>query len=142
MSTLIVIGGILIGFAALVAGLYYTMKGVDYFLRLLRQNKAFQDSLKMVKKVVFIVAAFVASSVFLVLCAPYVFPESAWAYALRYSTHSEDVVIDHKPHDCDWDKAPVGNKECHFEKVVTVREGDESVDHHTLVYVNWEKIMD
>jgi hypothetical protein len=41
-----------------------------------------------------------------------------------------------------WDKAPIGNKECHFEKVVHVQEGDESVGHHTLVSVTWEKIVD
>ncbi|MGA8215604.1 MAG: hypothetical protein WB799_18545 [Candidatus Sulfotelmatobacter sp.] len=141
MNTLIVIE-ILIAFAALIALLYYTMKGVDRIRRLLSQNRAFQDSLKIVKKVVLIVAALIALSVLLILCAPYVFPDSAWAYALRYNTLNQYVVIDRKPHDCDWDKAPVGNKECHFEKVVNVREGDESVGHHILVSVNWEKIMD
>lgn len=133
---------VLVVFAALVAALYYTMKGVDRLRHLLSQNEKFQHSLKKVEKVILIVAALSALFVLLILCAPYVFSESAWAYALRYNTPNQYVAIDRKPHDCDWDKAPVGNKECHFEKVVSVQEGAASVAHHTLVYVTWEKIMD
>ena len=76
------------------------------------------------------------------LCAPYMFPESTWAYTLRYNALNKYVVVDSKPHDCDWGKAPIGNKECHFERVLTVKQGDESTDHNTLVSVTWEKVTE
>ncbi len=71
-----------------------------------------------------------------------VFPQSPWAYAIQYNTEAEYVVIDPKPHDCEFDKAPIGNKYCHFDKIVTTKNGDESVNHKSLVMVTWSKVSE
>ncbi|MGD1073064.1 MAG: hypothetical protein ABSB15_23340 [Bryobacteraceae bacterium] len=43
-------------------------------------------------------------------------------YAIQYTTPYSQVSKDKEPHDCDWLKAPLGDKECHFEiQVNTVR---------------------
>ena len=64
------------------------------------------------------------------------FPES-W-YAAVYSTDADHVHVDAKPHDCDFSKAPLGDKECHFEKqVVTQR---DSKTGKVSVYVYWNKV--
>jgi hypothetical protein len=61
----------------------------------------------------------VAFSVFVPL-APSVFSESPWAYALKYDTDSTHVHITPKPGDCDFLSAPIGFKDCHYEKSVEV----------------------
>ena len=76
-------------------------------------------------------------------------------YAWEYSVDSDHVVIERKPHNCDWDSAPLGNKHCHYEAVVstlnsagTVVEsggkqntavGDQNV---TKVHVDWQRVED
>jgi hypothetical protein len=40
-------------------------------------------------------------------------------FMVTESVSADQIVIDRKPHDCDFDKAPLGNKECHFEKIVS-----------------------
>jgi hypothetical protein len=42
-------------------------------------------------------------------------------YALEYETDSSKVFMEDKPHNCDWATAPLGAKNCHYEKDVTVR---------------------
>jgi len=72
-----------------------------------------------------------------------IFPESPWAYALQYNTQSEYVVIDPKPHDCEFDKAPIGNKYCRFEKTVTTeRKATAGWVFHTVVNVTWHKVSE
>jgi hypothetical protein len=83
--------------------------------------------------------------VLLIVIGPYVttfFPESAWAYAMQYNTETQYVVIASKPHDCEFFKAPIGNKYCRFDRTVTTQKGDESVNHKMLVYVTWNKVFD
>ncbi len=67
------------------------------------------------------------SSVFWVWIAWSVFSfvqDSVWESKFRYATYygvtNEQVTLLKKPHDCDFLKAPVGSKECHFDKVVEV----------------------
>jgi hypothetical protein len=87
----------------------------------------------------------VVPMVLLIVIDPYVstlFPESAWAYAMQYNTESQYVVMDSKPHDCEFFKAPIGNKYCHFDRTVTTQKGDEGVNHRVLVYVNWNKVSE
>lgn len=96
--------------------------------------------------------AFVAVCVILVLTAVLfvifgsylttMFPQSPWAYAIQYNTDADHVYIDRKPHDCEFDKAPIGNKYCHFDKIVTTKNGDESVNYKTLVVVTWNKVSE
>src|SRR5487761_187056 len=57
-------------------------------------------------------------------------------YGIRYNVTDEHVFIDHKPHDCDFLKAPIGDKGCHFEKVVVV--APENSSSPTDVYVTWQ----
>jgi hypothetical protein len=49
-------------------------------------------------------------------------PEWRWLYALDYSVEAGQVTIEKKPHDCEYDTSPLGNKNCHYERVIsTVR---------------------
>ncbi len=63
----------------------------------------------------------------------------AW-YEVEYQVSADHIFIDPKPHDCEFLKAPIGNKYCHFEKIVTV--APEGSDNPTDVYVTWEKVED
>ncbi len=96
---------------------------------------------------------------------PYVFSESPWAYALRYSTDLNQVKILPKPADCDFLHAPIGFKDCHYEKSTVVtryktdaQSGNTVVSYDdgktwataeagqkpgsTQVYVGWVRVMD
>jgi hypothetical protein len=96
--------------------------------------------------------------------ATWLFPESAWAYEWQafYDTELKDatISIERLPHDCDFFTAPLGSKNCHFEKnLVTVRirgNGSQrlvSVDegktwtaasssNGAAVYISWTKVLD
>ena len=89
------------------------------------------------KLAIYIFLFFVAITV-CVLCAPYVFPESSWAYELSEDVNTKNVHIQAKPHDCDWSKAPIGDKECHFKRIVEV----ETIDNKREVFVSWEKVQE
>jgi hypothetical protein len=68
--------------------------------------------------------------------AHYVFPTSAWAYSMEYDT--DNVYLADRPHTCEWGKAPLGNKYCHFDRVVeTVKDDKGKV---TSVYISWVKV--
>lgn len=42
-------------------------------------------------------------------------------YSIEYSIPYDQVKIDQKAHDCEWETAPIGNKNCHYEaEVMTV----------------------
>jgi hypothetical protein len=48
-------------------------------------------------------------------------------YSLQYRVAYGDVTKANEPHDCDFFKAPIGNKECHFEiQVGTVRAASDT----------------
>jgi len=40
-------------------------------------------------------------------------------YAIKYSVSADRVFVDPKPTDCDFWHAPLGNKGCHYERIVT-----------------------
>jgi hypothetical protein len=47
---------------------------------------------------------------------------SKWRYAVEYSLSTEKIQVDTAPHDCGFLTAPIGEKYCHYERVVsTVR---------------------
>jgi len=48
--------------------------------------------------------------------------DSKLRYAFQYGANYSDVTKDQKPHDCDWLKAPIGDKECHYDMKVLVAE--------------------
>jgi hypothetical protein len=39
-------------------------------------------------------------------------------YSLEYGVHYDQVRTGQKPHDCDWETAPLGKKNCHYEAEV------------------------
>jgi hypothetical protein len=47
--------------------------------------------------------------------------------------------MDPKPHGCDFDDAPLGNKHCHYEKQVDAARACSECPV-TAVYVSWRKI--
>jgi hypothetical protein len=56
----------------------------------------------------------------------WMFPQSIWATKWRYSLDSDldgaTYVMERRPHDCEFMSAPLGRKNCHYEKeVATVR---------------------
>jgi hypothetical protein len=60
--------------------------------------------------------------------------DSLWysrlAYKLYYSVQDSQLSIDKKPHDCDFWKAPIGEKECHYKRAVsTVEIGREPTNN-------------
>jgi hypothetical protein len=67
-------------------------------------------------------------------------PESRYGYAEKYHVNLTKVSVDPKPHDCEWGKAPIGSKYCHFEKIVLTDKNEHS--EVTAVYVKWEKVQD
>jgi hypothetical protein len=40
-------------------------------------------------------------------------------YANKYGVKPEQVTIQKQPHDCEYETAPLGKKNCHYEQVVT-----------------------
>jgi len=96
--------------------------------------------------------------------AIWLFPESPWAYKWNYFYDKElegaTISIDHMPHDCDFFTAPLGSKNCHFEKnllsvrirtdgpqrLVSVDEGKTwktaSPSDRAAVYISWAKVLD
>ena len=62
------------------------------------------------------------------LIATELWPENDWAYRWRYTygidsaLRGAEVVLDKRPHDCDFLTAPVGSKRCRYERrIATVR---------------------
>jgi hypothetical protein len=48
------------------------------------------------------------------------FSESRDEYALAYDAATKDVFVAPQPSDCDFLHAPIGSKDCHYEKLVEV----------------------
>jgi hypothetical protein len=61
-------------------------------------------------------------------------------YGAIYFVGKDHVQVEDKPTDCDWGHAPLGNKGCHYEKVVNP--GRNEKGEVTYVWVNWEKLTD
>jgi hypothetical protein len=73
----------------------------------------------------------------------YVFRPQAYygvLYGILYGTSENNVIYVAKPHDCDFDKAPQGNKECHFERRISVIPAWAS--DPVRVTVTWEKVQE
>ena len=81
-------------------------------------------------------------------------------YAIEYGVGMDQVIKEDKPHDCDWMKAPLGSKFCHYEIKVGEISRQNAATGRTefsydegktwaygsmnyprpLVYVGWNKI--
>ena len=53
--------------------------------------------------------------------------DSTTKYTFQYDVAKNHVTIDPKPHNCDWDSAPLGSKHCHYEKLVMVLNSENQV---------------
>jgi hypothetical protein len=61
-----------------------------------------------------------------------------YAYAFSNQVSPSNVYVEDRPTNCDFLHAPLGDKDCHYHKVVipqTNRNGDV-----TNVYVTWERV--
>jgi hypothetical protein len=61
-----------------------------------------------------------------------------YAYSFQYDVDLDNVFVDKKPKNCDWEHAPIGDKGCHYKKVVTPQKNEK--DKVKSVYVTWEKV--
>lgn len=59
--------------------------------------------------------------------------------ASKYRVSQDHVVIEPKPHGCDFEDAPLGSKHCHYERVVDAERECPSC-RVTSVYVSWRKV--
>jgi hypothetical protein len=50
------------------------------------------------------------------------------------------VVIDKKPHDCEFSNAPIGSKHCHYGAQSVLVSASDSADGQKTVMVGYEKI--
>jgi hypothetical protein len=55
-----------------------------------------------------------------------------------YSTDTDQVFVQPKPHDCDFLKAALGDKEGHYEKQVETQTDPKT--GKVNVYVSWNKV--
>jgi hypothetical protein len=61
----------------------------------------------------------------------------------EYQISKDKIVIESKPHGCDFDDAPLGAKHCHYEKEVNAIKACEQPSCRVIaVYVSWKKIDD
>ena len=64
----------------------------------------------------------IAYAIFLVVgvgwfFGPYSWTNAVW-YAAEYKVGLDQVHTNDKPSDCDWSRAPLGNKDCHYKSTV------------------------
>ena len=57
-------------------------------------------------------------------------------YGLLNDVSAERVTIMPQPHDCDFSKAPIGDKECHYERLIT--KGSDKQGY--FVIVDWRRV--
>ena len=83
-------------------------------------------------------------------CSPGSFgcPTVSWTnavwYAVKYSVSIDQIHTDDKPSDCDWGRAPLGNKACHFKAVVTAYNAAvavREVDTTTHLPLHYDQLM-
>jgi hypothetical protein len=61
--------------------------------------------------------------------------------AHQYHVSQDKIVVEPRPHGCDFDDAPLGNKHCHYEKVVdTERVYPGAECRVTGVYESWHRV--
>lgn len=60
-------------------------------------------------------------------------------YSVRYQIPYRQVLVDKKPTDCDWWLTPIGDKGCHYEKLVSVQ--PKNGRPVSLVHIVWFKMQ-
>jgi hypothetical protein len=66
-------------------------------------------------------------------------------YAVQYWVSTDQVVIERKPHNCEWGSAPLGDKHCHYKALVMPLDPRGEVitapgQTPTKVHVDWERV--
>jgi hypothetical protein len=83
------------------------------------------------------IMGFVAAGVY--WGASYLMP-TKYKFAMQNFVRPDKVSVADKPHDCNWDVAPLGNKYCHYEEVPIINH-DQSGNIESI-YVSWSKIRE
>jgi hypothetical protein len=65
--------------------------------------------------------------------APSVFSESPWAYALGYDADEQYIHVTPKPRDCDFMHAPIGDKGCHYQRIVQVTPYSTNANNQPII---------
>jgi hypothetical protein len=68
-------------------------------------------------------------------------PTVAW-YSVEYWVSPDKVYVDSKPTDCDFWRAPMGTKGCHYEEVVFAHKAMDNSKKYSWVGVQWAKKSD
>jgi hypothetical protein len=68
-------------------------------------------------------------------------PVKSW-YALTNKVPVERVVMEKKPHDCEFATAPLGSKHCHYDAKAFVIPATENADGRRSLVVSYEKVED
>ncbi len=73
-------------------------------------------------------------------------------YSIKYALSADKIYVDPKPPECDFWHPPVGNKKCHYQRVVTARHAKdireirlgESVPNERFdsILISWVKKSD
>ena len=117
-------------------------------------SEFFVELFKGLLKGIAVLLGVVALVLFLLSAAPALFPESEFAYLIHNAfmgsrpAGTYEFFIINKPHDCDFMSAPLGRKNCHYEKDVSepfdVTEGVSNADaeRQYRVIVSWNRIED
>lgn len=61
-------------------------------------------------------------------------------YQFEYNVRTDHVYLQKEPTDCDWGHAPIGNKDCHYDRVVSFVKGATRQENE--VVVSWNKITE
>lgn len=88
---------------------------------------------EVIGKVILILLAFVVLG-FIVECI-HSGPTQEY-YGLLNNVPAERVTVIPQPHDCDFSKAPIGDKECHYERVVS--KSSDSRGYYLIV--DWRRV--
>ena len=60
-------------------------------------------------------------------------------YETKYDAQSKDVQLQASPHDCEYSTAPLGNKNCHYERQVFVtKHGVNTLNQPIVSYDDWK----
>ena len=61
-------------------------------------------------------------------------------YGTIYQVGRQHVHVEKEPKDCEWGHAPLGDKDCHYEK--QVQTAKDTYGRVTSVLVTWEKVQE
>jgi hypothetical protein len=63
----------------------------------------------------------------------YFAPSTRLGYVVRYGADFSHVVIERRPHNCEWGSAPLGDKHCDYKAEAHTVRTDRSKDHRPIM---------